>query len=81
MTPVVASGPPFSSHNISSTMSAKKNNKPRFGSVGAPGALWSGVGGKLDKSICDKKCRGVPVWDRVAASRCLVAALADLQVC
>jgi hypothetical protein len=61
MTRVVASGPPFSPHNISSTMSAKKNNRPRFGSVGAPGALWGGVGGKLDKSICDKKWRGVPV--------------------
>jgi hypothetical protein len=54
-------GPPFSPHNISSTMSAKKNNRPRFGRVGASVALRSGVGGKLDKSICAKKWRGVPV--------------------
>src|SRR5262245_37603498 len=42
------------------TMSAKKNNRPRFGSVGSSEVLWSGVRGKLDKSICAKKWRGVP---------------------
>jgi len=40
-------------------MSAKKNNRPRFGSVGSSGALWSGVRGKVDKSISAKKWRGV----------------------
>src|SRR5262249_47954070 len=46
--------------NISSPIAAKKNNRPRFGSVGSSRALWSGVRGKVDKSICAKKWRGVP---------------------
>jgi hypothetical protein len=40
---------------ISSTISAKKNSMPLLGRIGAFEALWRGVGGKVDRSICAKK--------------------------
>lgn len=61
-TRVVAKGPPLSPHSISSAMSAKKNSRPVRGSAGAPAAPSRGVGGSRDRSICARKCSGVPLW-------------------